>query len=136
MKSVLALILSFLFAAPLAQAIGMPNGRPITCPDELRSTGTLLIGLRLGHPGEMAILRKSDNALFVLVSKDKTLLMPSKDFRNVPLFQLNVDAEVEAVDGSTQTIFNAPGEYQVIVANDVMTTKGGYRCTFRFTAEI
>ena len=136
MKAILALIASFLVSISTAQALGMPKGPPVTCPKELRPTGTLLIGLRPGLGSELAILRKSDGALFVLVSKAKTLLIPSDDFKNVPLFQLNVDAEIEAQDGTTQTIFNSPGEYQVIFSNDVMAKKGGHRCTFRFTTEL
>ena len=80
----------------------------------------------------MAIVRQRDGARFVLVAKDKVLVMPSDDFRKTVLFQLNVDAEIEAVDGSMHTIFDAPGEYQIIVADDAMADKGGYRCTFRF----
>ncbi|GAB3092324.1 hypothetical protein GCM10027159_06890 [Lysobacter terrae] len=126
-------MLALICSTAQAAQVGLRRDRPLTCPKEVRSTGTLLIGLGPRHGSELAIVRKSDGARFVLVAKDKILDMPSPDFKKTVLFQYYVDAEVEATDGIRQKIFNAPGEFQVIVSDDVMADKGGHRCTFRFT---
>ena len=135
MKNILALVLTAICLAPSAHAaqVGLRRDRPITCPKELRSTGTLLIGLGSRHGDELAIIRKGDGARFVLVSRDKVLIMPSDEFKKTVLFQLNVDAQVESTDGAMHTIFNAPGEYEAVTSDDVMADKGGHRCKFRFT---
>lgn len=134
MKTVAALALAAICACSIeAVESGPRRGPPITCPKELRSTGTLIVGLGPRHGSEMAILRKSDSTLFVLVSKDKVLMMPSKDFATVPLMQFNVDAEFPAGDGEIQRMFSSPGEYEVIVSNDLTDPARGHRCTIQFT---
>ncbi len=59
--------------------------------------------------------------------------MSSDDFQKTVMFQFNVDAEIASTDGKMHRVFNAPGEYQVIVSDDVMVPKGGHRCTFTFS---
>jgi hypothetical protein len=133
MTRLLIAILLLLAGLSSAEAVGLRRERPVTCPKELRSTGTLLIGLGPRRGDELAILRKSDGALFVLVSKDRELIMSSDDFQKTVMFQFNVDAEIASTDGKMHRVFNAPGEYQVIVSDDVMVPKGGHRCTFTFS---
>jgi hypothetical protein len=59
--------------------------------------------------------------------------MSSADFQKTVIFQLNVDAEIESTDSQMHKIFNEPGDYQVIVSDDVMAPEGGHRCTFTFS---
>jgi hypothetical protein len=132
MTKVLAfiLLLSLSFAAHAVR-----RERPLTCPKKATFPGALLIGLGPRHGTELVIIRKSDGAKFVLVSKDKVLVMPSEDFAKTVLFDFNLEAEWEVADGSgvTQPIFNGAGEYQVVVGNSAASTYDGYKCTVEIT---
>ena len=135
MKTFIVLILVFLLGLPSAQAIQAwsRKERPLTCPKELRSTGTLLIGLGPHHGAEMVIIRKNDGIRFVIAARRKNSRTLDRDFSRTTMFQMKVDAVIRSADGKSYKAFDAPGEYQVIVSNDIMDESRGYKCTFTFT---
>ena len=132
MTKIIAFII-FLSLSLAAHAVR--RERPLTCPKKVAFPGALLIGLGPRHGAELVIIRKSDEAKFVLVSKDKVLVMPSEAFEKTVLFDFNLAAEWEVADGSgaTQPIFNGAGEYQVVVGNSAASTYAGYKCTVEIT---
>ena len=139
MKRPFAIILLFLaFGSAVAQMPGQ-RPRPLTCPKTLTSSGALLLAFGPRHGSEFAIVRKSDGARFVLVSakmtEDVPQVMPPENFAKTMMYQMDVDKEwfVWGGDGSSQRIFNAPGDYLILVGKDVTSDKGGYKCTVTYT---
>ena len=135
--SVLALIL--LLAITMTTAEARQRQRPLECPKVLTAAGTLLIALGPRHGDEFAIIRKADDARFVLVSKQMTPEMPQimapEDFAKTVMYQMQPDTEWFAWggNGESQRIFNAAGQYQVVVGKDATSDKGGHRCTITYT---
>lgn len=135
MKTLIVLVLVFLLGLPSAQAMQdwSRRERPLTCPKELRSTGILIIGLGPRHGAEMVIIRKNDGVRFVIASKRENSQTLDRDFSKTIQFQMKVDAVVQSADGKSYKVFDAPGEYQVIVSSDIMDESRGNKCTFIFT---
>jgi hypothetical protein len=133
MRHILASISFFLLVSFDAQAIR--HERPLTCPKKATFPGSLVIGLGPRHGAELVVVRRSDGARFVLVSKDKELLMPSEDFKRTVFFEFNMGAEWEVVggDGATQPIFNGAGIYEVVVGNFAASTYDGHKCVVEVT---
>ena len=115
------------------------NPQVLACaPATLSSGQTLTLTLGPGHGRELAIVRESDETPYFLVVQGPPPDMRSLMLRDLFAVASRVDMPASITgykwigDGGNERIFTSPGEYVVIVSDNLEGEAGGNSCAIDY----
>ena len=126
-------------AEPPLTTIFPADARVLACaPTTLRDGQSLVLTLGQGHERELAIVREADETPYFLVVQSPPPDMRPFMLRN--LFAVATRVEMPASitgykwigDGGNERIFTSPGEYTVVMSNDLESEIGGHSCAIDY----